>query len=181
MGPSTSISRHVLVGVALGSALLCAATGCESDTPSASSTTSPSTTAAEASTTPAPRPTEPGPADPGLRWANSTQFMEVRRGTEQAGEIHLEVRPAKKVVLGESFATEVIPGPYFDVTMTATARVLHLDGESGTAEAFLTDLARRDPHRPNHVTPDQRQEAFDVTFDSRGRVTRVNWLYVLAG
>jgi hypothetical protein len=181
MRPLTSMSRHALAGVALVAALLCAASACGSNTPTASGTTTASTTAADQSSAPAPRPAESGPADPGLRWANSTQFMEIRRGTQQAGETHLEIRPAKKVVLGESFATEVIPGPYYDVTMTATARVLHLDGESGTAEAFLTDLARRDPHRHNHVTPDQRQEAFDVTFDRRGRVTRVDWLYVLAG
>jgi hypothetical protein len=104
--------------------------------------------------------------------------MEIKSGALRDGVVHLEVRPAAKKVLGESFETEILPGPYFDAVMTANARVIHLDGESGTAEAFVIDLAERSPNRPNHVTPDERQEGFDLTFDGQGRVTQVDWAYV---
>jgi hypothetical protein len=121
----------------------------------------------------------PTPTPDGRRWAGSTQFMEIQRGQVRDGRVYLRIRPAKKEILGESFATVTIPGPYTEVTLADNARIVKLDGGTSTPEAFVADLARRDPNRPNHVQPDQRKEGFDVTFDREGRVTRVNWLYVM--
>jgi hypothetical protein len=112
------------------------------------------------------------------RWAGSTQFQEVKSGTVRGGRVVLLVRGAKKEQLGEGFRTVPVPGPFFEVTLTAHARILQMDGESGIPETFVTDLARRSPNRPNHVTPDERQEGFNLTYDKAGRVTQVEWLYV---
>ena len=108
-------------------------------------------------------------ADPGRQWAKSKRFMEIQSGRTRDGGVYLKVRPAKKRILGESFETVPVPGPYTEVVVAGNARILHLDGESGTADAFVLDLASRD----NPV------EGFDLTFDGRGQVTRVDWLYVL--
>jgi hypothetical protein len=113
------------------------------------------------------------------RWTSSTQFMEIQSGQVRDGRVYLKVRPAEKRILGEGFETVTIAGPFSEVALTVDARVLHLDGESGTVEVFVEDLAKRDPNRPDHVQADQRKEGFDLTFDSEGRVTQVDWLYVL--
>ena len=108
-------------------------------------------------------------AGSGRSWAKSTQFMEIRSGQTRDGRVYLKVRPAKKRILGESFETVPVPGPYTEVAVTQNARILHLDGESGTPDAFVLDLRKRD----------NRVEGFDLTFDRKGRVTQVDWLYVL--
>lgn len=124
-----------------------------------------------------PSATEPGAASRPAsstaakpRWAGTKQFLEVRSGATRNGVVTLAARPAKKVILGESFETQPIPGPYTDVTLVPNARILLLDGESGTPEAFLEDLRKR--------PADQRSEAFDLTFNAKGQVTQVEWLYV---
>jgi len=103
-------------------------------------------------------------------WAGTKQFLQVQSGKASGGAVTLKVRPAKKVILGESFETQPIPGPFTEVTVRANARILLLDGESGTAESFVGALGKR--------TAQQRGEAFDVTFDAAGKVTLVEWLYV---
>jgi hypothetical protein len=103
-------------------------------------------------------------------WTNKTVFMQVKSGVVRGGTYYLQVRPAKKRILGESFETVSIPGPYTEVAMTAHSRTLLLDGESGSPEVFLIDLKRR--------TASQADEAFDITFDKKGKVTTVEWLYV---
>lgn len=129
---------------------------------------------------------EPGPASVGAgaaaslgvrpvavdrpSWAGTKRFMQVENGRVNGSTVTLKVRPAKKVVLGESFETEPIPGPFTEVTVRENARILLLDGESGSADSFVGALGKR--------TVQQRGEAFDVTFDAAGKVTRVDWLYV---
>jgi hypothetical protein len=103
-------------------------------------------------------------------WSNSTRFMQVESGSIRNGTVYLKVRPAKKNILGESFETVPVPGPYTEVKLVAHARILLLDGESGSPEAFVDTLADR--------PADQRDEAFDVIFDGRGHVSQVDWLYV---
>jgi hypothetical protein len=143
-----------------------------------------------AAQTSTPQPSTTGPAEPSstppssssssdTRWVNSKQFMEIRIGQIRNGQLYLEVRPAKKELLGESFETVTIPGPYTEVVLTTNARIWRINGTMDTPEVFLAELARRDPNRPNHAQPDQRKEGFDLTFDGQGRVTRVDWLYVL--
>jgi hypothetical protein len=126
-----------------------------------------------------PAPAKPKPKAQAAKWAGTTQFMEVKTGSARKdGTFTLVVRPAKKEILGESFRTVPTGGPYTNVVMIGQARILHLDGESGIPQVFLETLARRSPNRPGYVTPDERQEGFDVTFDRQGRVTQVEWLYV---
>jgi hypothetical protein len=105
--------------------------------------------------------------------------MEIQGGQARNGQVYVQVRPAGKEILGESFETITIPGPYTDVAFAAHTRIRRLDGATETPEAFIADLARRDPNRPDHVQPDQRKEGFDLTFDDQGRVTQIDWLYVL--
>jgi hypothetical protein len=57
------------------------------------------------------------------------------------------------------------------VVLLPNARILLLDGESGTAESFVGALKQR--------SASQSHEGFDITFDARGRVSQVDWLYVL--
>jgi hypothetical protein len=130
--------------------------------------------------TPRARPTTAAPArsrDPITaaaarpRWAGSTRFMQIDLGSIRGGTVYLQVRPAKKQALGESFETVTVPGPYTDVAVVPNARILLTDGESGTPEAFVGTLEDR--------TKSQRSEGFDVTFDDKGRVSQVDWLYVL--
>jgi len=109
-------------------------------------------------------------ADNRVSWAGAKKFMEVRSGRVSNGVVTLKVRPAKKVILGESFETRPIPGPFTEVTVPRTARILMLDGESGTPEVFAAMLGER--------TAAQRGEAFDITFDAKGKVALVEWLYV---
>jgi len=103
-------------------------------------------------------------------WSGAKQFMEVQSGQVTGGMVTLKVRPAKKVILGESFETQPIAGPYTDVTVGANARILSLDGESGMPSAFVEALGRR--------TANERGEGFDITFGADGKVTLVEWLYV---
>jgi len=103
-------------------------------------------------------------------WAGTKQFMQVQTGRVSGGAAILKVRPAKKVILGESFETAPIPGPYTEVTVPGNARILMLDGESGLPATFVAALGKR--------TAQQRGEAFDITFDAHGKVTLVEWLYV---
>jgi len=104
------------------------------------------------------------------RWAGTKQFMQVQSGRVSGGAVTLQVRPAKKVTLGESFETQPIPGPYTTATVPGSARILSLDGESGSPEAFVGTLGTR--------TAQQRGEAFDITFDATGTITLIEWLYV---
>jgi hypothetical protein len=76
--------------------------------------------------------------------------MEIQSGQSRSGLVSLQVRPAQKRVLGESFETVTVPGPYAEVAVTANARILHLGGESGTPDAFVVALADRNPNRPGH-------------------------------
>ncbi len=119
----------------------------------------------------APSPSgSPTPSGSGAaQWANSTQFMEVSGSVVRGGQHYLTVRPARKQVLGESFETVPIPGPYTEVELLPGARIRHLDGRSGAVEAFLRALADR--------PADKRVEAFDLYFDGQGRVIQVDWLY----
>lgn len=57
-----------------------------------------------------------------------------------------------------------------DLAVVPNARILLVDGESGSPEPFVDDLGKR--------KPDQRVEGFDITFDAQGRVTQIDWLYV---
>jgi len=116
-------------------------------------------------------PTEVKPVAADRRsWAGTKQFMQVESAQARGGVVTLKVRPAKKETLGESFETKPIAGPYVAVTVQKNARILLLDGESGTPETFAGALGKR--------TARQRGEAFDITFAADGKVTLVEWLYV---
>lgn len=119
--------------------------------------------------TPKPGPAAVSTAVSRPPWSGTKQFMQVQSGQAGGGTVTLKVRPAKKVVVGESFETQPIPGPYSEVTVRADARILSLDGESGAPGSFVDALGRR--------TAQQRAEAFDVTFDATGEVTLIEWLY----
>jgi len=125
-----------------------------------------STTTAGAASAPHAKPAAVDRKTP----AGAKQFMQVQSGRVRGGVVTLKVRPAKKVILGESFETEPIPGPFSEVTLEPNARILMLDGESGAPETFVDILAKR--------SADQRVEAFDITFDEEGEVSLVEWLYV---
>ena len=118
-----------------------------------------------------PSPPSTQPTKTGTAWAGSTRFMEIKDGAVRGGTVVLNVRPAKKVPLGESFSTEPIPGPFTEVTMANPSRALLLDGESGSPEVFVDMLKKR--------TKDQVGEGFNVIFDRQGKVTTVEWLYNL--
>jgi hypothetical protein len=123
---------------------------------------------------PAPAATaSPSPATgvDGRRWAGTTRFLQIRDGWSLAdGSARLAVRPARREILGEGFATVPVPGPYAEVAVPPSARIVALGGGSGTVAAFVEDLAAR--------PADRRVEGFDVTFDADGLVSRVDWLYV---
>jgi len=102
-------------------------------------------------------------------WTGTKKFMQVQSGQINGGVVTLTVRPAKKVILGESFETQPLAGPYTEVALGAQARILLLDGESGTAESFVGALGTR--------TAQQLGEGFDITFDTEGKVALVEWLY----
>jgi hypothetical protein len=104
------------------------------------------------------------------RWRNTTAFMEIRGGAVRNGTVHLTVRPAKKRVLGESFETVPVPGPYTEIATVPHARILYLDGESGSPEVFVDTLKAR----PAKL----RVEGFDVHFNAKGAISQVDWLYV---
>ncbi len=143
-------------------------------TPSAApSTPVPSGSASRSASGTPTDPTSKPPTSPTKgtgRWAGSTQFMEVRSAEVRDGALHLEVRPATRVSLGESFETEPIPGPYTDVACADPCRIRHLDGRSDSRAEFLDGLQNR--------TQSQRVEAFDITFDGTGAVKLIEWLYV---
>lgn len=179
--PSTT--RKVLIAACATAAV---ATGCGAgpDTTARATDRSPAGAAPSAAggtpsaaSTPAasrPAPASPSTSPPGdgaaRRWADSTQFLEVREARTRDGVLLLTVRPARKRVLGESFETVPVPGPYTEVTVHEHARIVTVAGTPRAHEAFPVDLAAR--------TARQRGEAFDVTFDDQGRVFEVEWLYV---
>lgn len=191
--PSTLPLRTTALLIALAVTVL--ATGCDGGSdpvsgaaasPSQSRASTASTRASTAST-PAdtvltPSATRPGaarsvgstggvsPPKPSVRWANSTQFMQVQSGTIQGGALMLTVRPAKKRELGESFETVSIPGPFLQVTVHEDAVISRLGGKADSQAGFVTALRSRTAH--------QRGEAFDVTFDDYGRAFEIKWLYV---
>ncbi|MFI6101890.1 hypothetical protein ACIA8G_40605 [Lentzea sp. NPDC051213] len=116
----------------------------------------------------APKPPPPAVKPPS--WKNKTEFMQVESGAVRGNTVFLKVRPAKKRILGESFDTVSIPGPYTEVAMATPSRALFLNGESGDPKVLVDDLKKRSASDAN--------AAFDITFDQNGKVTTVEWLYV---
>ena len=97
------------------------------------------------------------------------QFMQISGFEYQAGDAILFVRPARKEVLGESFETKPIEGPYSQVMLLKDARILTLDGESGTTEAFIKVYA--------NLSRTRQAEGFDLTFNDEGDVVEIEWLF----
>ena len=102
-------------------------------------------------------------------WAGSTQYLQIWSAREQAGVTYLRVRPAKKEYRGEIFETVNIPGPWTEVTMSAVADNVPMDGTPGDADALRSMLDKR--------TTSEIIEGFDITFAGNGQVSKVTWLY----
>jgi hypothetical protein len=104
------------------------------------------------------------------RWADSTQFLQIKGGRERDGVTYLQVRPAEKNYLGESFETVTIGGPWTEVVFSALGSHVPLRGAPGDGDALRKALADR-PAR-------EVDEGFDITFAGNGQVRTVTWLYV---
>lgn len=173
-GTVASTADHSTAGAAPASTSSTGRPPAAGSTPAASRPTRASAPSrpAPASTTSRPAATSavpPAAKSAAGRWARSTQFMQIREARARDGALVLTVRPARKRVLGESFETVSIPGPYTEVTVHEDAQIRTLAGTPRPHGAFSTDLAAR--------TAQQRGEAFNVTFDEQGRAFEVDWLY----
>ncbi|HST83035.1 MAG TPA: hypothetical protein VLL08_14975 [Kineosporiaceae bacterium] len=103
-------------------------------------------------------------------WAGSTQFLQIKSAREEDGVTYLKVRPAEKEILGESFETVTIGGPWTEVMMSALASNVPLGGDPGDADALRTSLRKRQARSVD--------EGFDISFFGNGEVNQVIWLYV---
>ncbi|MFE0379835.1 hypothetical protein ACFW1M_30720 [Streptomyces inhibens] len=113
-------------------------------------------------------------------WSNTKQFMQIESGRLGDGQVYLKVRPArKKAVSGSTEGWQVVPGKgsYTEVTMTEKGRVL--------ASAPVTEQpAPKEMEQVDFITrlgklpaKERSTVGYDVTFDTKGNVTRVQSLY----
>jgi len=146
-------------------------------TPTATETTKSPQPSAEPSTkAPADTPTEASTDDdlataPANKWAGSTQFMQIERARDANGTTFLNVRRAEKEILGESFETVTIEGPWTEVAMSTDAVNVPLKRVGVPVKSLVVALQRR--------TSSQLKEGFDITFNKQGEIIKVKWLYVL--
>jgi hypothetical protein len=103
-------------------------------------------------------------------WAGSTQFLQIKSARKKGDVTYLKVRPAEKEMLGESFETVTIGGPWTEVVMSALASNVPLGGDPGDADALRSSLRKR--------PASEVDEGFDISFFGNGEVKDVTWLYV---
>jgi hypothetical protein len=143
-----------------GCTLLAAVTGCGTADPPQTVSGDPGpagvtvSVSAAATTTSAPTPTPP-------RWAGTTQFLAIKAARTTSGITYLEVRPAK----GKG-------GAWTEVELSSDAVNDPKRGRSGAARQLVAALAER--------TSSERDDGFDVTFNSQGKISKATWLYVSA-
>ncbi|WHT20274.1 hypothetical protein N8J89_04165 [Crossiella sp. CA-258035] len=144
---------RILLGVLALAALSACAPAPPSAPPATSANSAPTTSGQQQ------KPFQPG-----------KHFVQIDKGTTRDGTTYLDIRPAKKEHLGESFETITLGGPHSEVPLARNSRIVSVKGKASTVPEFLTDLHR--------IPPKQRDEGFDVTVDDQGTITQVAWLYV---
>lgn len=103
-------------------------------------------------------------------WRNEKKFVQIVSTARLSGQpAVLHVREARKKPLGESFETETLDKPLCQTTMPDTAQVNQLRAGPSTTTEFLKAVSG--------LSPRQRNEGFDVTFDNQGVIARVDWLF----
>ncbi|WP_454384916.1 hypothetical protein [Streptomyces sp. JNUCC 63] len=152
----------------------------------ATATTPPTATHPATATTPPTATTAPaapgeGSAPAGTtRWAGTKQFMQIREGWISGGRTYLSVRTARKVAAtGPHEAWLIIPGegPYTTVLMATDARVLlsvPLGDNSHPYPYSQTEFVNRLMAEPSSS---RSGLGYDLSFDGKGRVTRLQSLY----
>jgi hypothetical protein len=140
-------------------------------TGSAQPSTEPSTKAPAATTTTAADTESEQAAPPSKPWAGTTQFMQIERARDANGTMFLNVRRAEKEILGESFETVTIEGPWTEVAMAVDAVNVPLKRVGVKAKELVVALQQR--------SFSQLKEGFDITFNEKGEISKVKWLYVL--
>ena len=105
-------------------------------------------------------------------WRDETKFVQILgwefRGTDQDAALYL--REAEKQPVGESFETVTLHDRQTcEVPLPETAQIERLREGTSTRDAFIQDLAK--------LNSSQRKEGFDITFDRRAHVAKVNWLF----
>ncbi|MFD5655296.1 hypothetical protein [Streptomyces sp. NPDC127039] len=141
------------------------------------------TPASVTSAAPAPSPDRTAPSSApsatAARWAGTKQFVQIDDARTGDGRTYLSVRPAEKKPHPRFEAWMIVPGegPYTEVSMTEDAQVL-LSVPLGDAKhpaAYAQDeFVDRLTARPSS---DRAVLGYDLSFDGRGRVTRVQSLY----
>jgi len=130
----------------------------------------------------APSATAPSASAAGAnaaRWAGTKQFVQIDDARTAGGRTYLSVRPAEKKPHPRFEAWVIVPGegPYTEVSMTEDAQVL-LSVPLGDAKhpaAYAQDeFVGRLTARPSS---DRALLGYDLSFDGRGRVARVQSLY----
>ncbi|MFB7461836.1 MULTISPECIES: hypothetical protein [unclassified Streptomyces] len=134
-------------------------------------------------TTPPTATTAPGddtaPAGT-TRWAGTKQFMQIREGWISGGRTYLSVRTARKVAVTDPHeAWLIIPGegPYTTVLMATDARVLlsvPLGDNSAPYPYSQTEFVNRLMAEPSSS---RSGLGYDLSFDGKGQVTRLQSLY----
>ncbi|AXI81673.1 hypothetical protein C7M71_026040 [Peterkaempfera bronchialis] len=137
---------------------------------------------------PTPPTATTAPAAPGegtapagtTRWAGTKQFMQIREGWISGGRTYLSVRTARKVAAtGPHEAWLIIPGegPYTTVLMATDARVLlsvPLGDNSAPSPYSQAEFVNRLMSEPSSS---RSGLGYDLSFDGKGRVTRLQSLY----
>ncbi|MFF4471725.1 hypothetical protein ACFYZ3_19400 [Streptomyces sp. NPDC001599] len=131
--------------------------------------------------TPSPDGTAPsaGPSATAARWAGTKQFVQIGDARTGDGRTYLSVRPAEKKPHPQFEAWVIVPGegPYTEVSMTEDAQVLlsvPLGDAKHPAAYAQEEFVGRLTARP---ASDRALLGYDLSFDGRGRVTRVQSLY----
>ncbi|MFF7899198.1 hypothetical protein ACFZCV_10405 [Streptomyces sp. NPDC007920] len=152
----------------------------------AAATTPPTATVPATTTTPPTATTAPtapsgDTASAGTtRWAGTKQFMQIREGWISGGRTYLSVRTARKVAVTDPHeAWLIVPGegPYTTVLMATDARVLlsvPLGDSSHPYPYSQTEFVNRLMAEPSSS---RSGLGYDLSFDGKGRVTRLQSLY----
>jgi hypothetical protein len=106
-------------------------------------------------------------------WAGSTQFLQIQSAREQDDITYIKVRRAEKRSLGESFETVTVGGPWTEVVLNALFDNVPLRGDPGDASQLRAQLKNR--------VGTQKNEGFNIAFDSTGQVIKITWLFSPAG
>ena len=112
------------------------------------------------------------PAVPTEEWKGTTQFLQIKNFEESDGVEYLEVREAEKKTEGKTVETVSLDGPWIQVKISSSAVNVPKQGVGGDSGQLSASLSRR--------STSEIVKGFDVTFDKKGQVSKVTWLYVSA-